>query len=351
MILTYNFRIKDSSTRKLLKKMASDTNFVWNFSNNIVKDQWKKSRKYTSKYDLAPLVKGSSEFLTINSQTVQAIAYECVTRTQKAKKLVRFRTAGRNLGWIPINGQTFKLQGSTLIYNKKYFKLWKSRHLPEDAKIKTGNFSQNSEGKWFCNITFQTEVLEAKKAPNKEVALDLGLKTLYTTSDGLKSELRVNNTNKYALKLAKAQRAKKKKQVTKIHTKIKNSRKDWNHKETTKLTKSYNLIFVGDVSSKSLKKTKMAKSVSDAAWYQFKTFLKYKAIKHSGEMYEIKERFSTVTCSVCLSKTGPSGLRNCGVREWICINCNSSHDRDINSAKNILRFGHETLNLKGIPRL
>jgi len=330
--------------------MASDTNFVWNFTNNIIKQEWKKSRKYTSKYDLAPLVKGSSEFLTINSQTIQATAYECVLRTQKAKKLVRFRTAKRNLGWVPINGQTFKIQGSTLIYDKKYFKLWKSRELPEDAKIKTGNFSQNAEGKWFCNITFETEIL-AKKAPEREVALDLGLKTIYTTSDGLKSELRVNKTQKYALKLAKAQKANKKKQVTKIHTKIKNSRKDWNHKETTKLASNFNTIFVGDVSSKKLIKTKMAKSVSDAAWFQFKTFLKYKAIKHSGKVFEINEKFSTVTCSDCLARGGPRGLGALGVREWVCSNCVSVHDRDVNAAKNILRFGHETLTKRGIPRL
>jgi len=86
MFLTYNFRVKDASTKNLLKRMASDTNFVWNFSNNIVKDNWQKSRKYTSKYDLNPLLKGSSKYLNINSQTIQAVAHECVLRTQKAKK-------------------------------------------------------------------------------------------------------------------------------------------------------------------------------------------------------------------------------------------------------------------------
>ncbi|MDQ3231468.1 MAG: transposase [Pseudobdellovibrionaceae bacterium] len=61
-------------------------------------------------------------------------------------------------------------------------------------------------------------------------------------------------------------------------------------------------------------------------------------------MLEINERNSTVTCSVCLQKTGPRGLMGLGIREWSCV-CGAVHDRDHNAARNILRLGRETLSL------
>lgn len=90
----------------------------------------------------------------------------------------------------------------------------------------------------------------------------------------------------------------------------------------------------------------MAKSVSDASWADFKSMLAYKAIALGVEYKEVKENFSTVTCSACLDKTGPNGLNAIGVREWTC-KCGASHDRDVNAAKNILRLGYQSLN-KGI---
>ena len=62
------------------------------------------------------------------------------------------------------------------------------------------------------------------------------------------------------------------------------------------------------------------------------------------------EMFSSVTCSACLARTGPSGLRTLGVREWTCSACGLSHDQDINAAQNILRLGRQTP-IKGIPVL
>lgn len=89
-------------------------------------------------------------------------------------------------------------------------------------------------------------------------------------------------------------------------------------------------------------RTQMAKSVSDASWSDFKSMLAYKAIALGVEYKEVKENFSTVTCSTCFERTGPSGLSALGVREWVC-SCGAVHDRDVNAAKNILRFGHESL--------
>lgn len=147
-------------------------------------------------------------------------------------------------------------------------------------------------------------------------------------------------------------KAKKKKQVAAIHTKIKNVRKDSIHKETLRLVKEYDLIVVGDVSSMKLVKTKMAKSTLDNSWGAYKSILAYKTIRFGKEMKVVKENWTTVTCSDCLERSFPkkSGLSSLSVREWTCGCCGSIHNRDTNAAKNILRIGHDTLN-KGIPSL
>ena len=124
-------------------------------------------------------------------------------------------------------------------------------------------------------------------------------------------------------------------------------RKDWSHKVTTEIVTTSKNIFVGDVSSSKLARTTMAKSVYDASWNFIRTFLRYKATKLGRAYHDVNERCSSCRCSVCLRITGPRGLRQLGVREWVCSHCGSFHDRDVNAAQNILRMGHHTL-IKGI---
>jgi putative transposase len=354
-LLTYKFRIKDSNKIKILKQMASDVNFVWNHVNSYIIKRWKESRKYTSPSDACVVVVGASSVLSIASTTSQAVAQECALRTKKAKKRVRFRTAkkGRNLGWVPFKAASIKFKDGIATYNRHHFRVWNSRDLPEDAKIKVGSFTEDSRGRWYLNITFEAQSVKAPAPEGTEVALDLGLKTVATTSRGRKYE-RENLTRKYQEKLAKAQKFKKKKKTKKIHAKIKNIRQDFNHKISTELAKENRLVIAGDVDSSKLAKTNMAKSTYDAGWYQLKTFLKYKCQSRSGVFLEVSERFSSVTCSNCHQKTGPSGLSDLGIREWQCSHCGKVHDRDVNAAINILRFGRDSLrasNPKGLlPR-
>ncbi len=236
------------------------------------------------------------------------------------------------MGWIPFKADGVKLCGDKIRYYSNTFKFWKSKEI--DGNVRSGSFSQDSKGNWFVNLVIK-DCDRGRIKTGRNVGIDLGLKTIATTSDGLELN-RVNLTNKYKSKLAMAQRANKKRLVKTIHTKIKNSRKDWNHKTSIALVKEYDFIAVGNVSSSKLKKTKMAKSVSDAGWSGFKRMLEYKAISLGSEFIEVNESFSTVTCSSCSQLTGPSGLSGLGVREWICSGCNANHNRDVNAAMNIL---------------
>jgi IS605 OrfB family transposase len=176
----------------------------------------------------------------------------------------------------------------------------------------------------------------------KEIGIDLGLKDLITISDGGK----FNHPKWYKKleeKIKMSQRLKKIKNTQRLHRKAKNQRRDFLHKISSQLVEESHAIFIGNVSSASLVKTRMATSVLDAGWSTFKTFLHYKSITRKCLYREVDERFTTQTCANCQTIGGPKGLQGLGVREWVCSVCNSVHDRDINAAMNILQLGHQLL--------
>lgn len=347
MLLTYRFRLKDGTKREKLRRLARDCNFVWNFSNEVIRRRWQESRYYTSRNDLHALTKGSSKLLEINSQTVQAVAYECLLRVQKHGR-VRFRTAKKNLAWIPFNGQTVKFHGGYIDYNGNRFKLWQHREIPEGFVIKTGSFSEDARGRWYVNLCCEIPDEHWFQEPSphgSEIGIDPGTKTVMVTSEGEEFS-RESITKKYAASLAAAQRRRKKKRARAIHAKIKNSRQDWNHKKSYELAKRYQTIFFGNAASGKLAKTRMAKGIYDAGWHEIKTFLSFKTLRRGGRLLEVNERNSTITCSTCFERSGPSGLSGLGIREWTCSYCQTSHGRDHNAALNILRLGRETLSLR-----
>ena len=247
-----------------------------------------------------------------------------------------FKTAGVNL----VSGQ--------IRFCGQHFGVWDSYGL-SIYELGTGSFSQDARRRWYFNTTVQVEAKPS--AGTKSVGIDLGLKTTATCSDGNKLERR-KITDEFAKQLGVAQSANKSKRVKAIHAKIKNSRNDAIHKFTTNMVKNYGAIFVGDVSSKALVKTKMAKSVLDTGWGMLKEQLRYKAKARSVVLEEVPEKYTSQTCSCCgvISTNSPKGRAGLGIREWFCAACVALHDRDINAAKNILALGHERL-AAGIPFL
>jgi IS605 OrfB family transposase len=124
-----------------------------------------------------------------------------------------------------------------------------------------------------------------------------------------------------------------------LHQRAANRRKDALHKFSTAMVNDYGAIYVGDVSSLKLAKTRMAKAVLDSGWGMLKTMLQYKGHRAGSVVEVVNESFTTVTCSNCGQHTGPRGLRQLHVRGWVCSACETDHDRDINAARNILARG------------
>ena len=332
-LTTYQYRIKDSTSGKNLTQLGYSVNYTWNYCNQANQERWSKFRKTFSNYDLHKLTAGCSKELGLHSQTIQAVCDEYAKCCKQFKRVkLNWRSRKRSLGWLPFKASGVKIQDDFITYGGRTFRFWLSR--PIEGIVRFGSFAQDAQGHWFLNLVIE-EADKGRIKTGREVGVDLGLKTLATLSDGVELS-RENLTKQFEVQLATAQRARKKKRVTAIHAKIKNKRKDWNHKTSTRLVREYDKVVVGNVSSSKLKKTRMAKSVSDAGWADFKLMLGYKAISLGTVYHEVNESFSTVTCSDCKARSGPKGIHNLGVREWVCVECGSMHLRDVNAAINIL---------------
>jgi transposase len=332
-ILTYKYRIKDSACGKHLGKMAGAINFVWNYCNEVSLLAFRRDKTFLSAYDLHKMTAGTSKELRLSADTIQQVCTEYVTRRRQFKKIkLKWRSKKRSLGWIPFKAAYITLQGDTITYCGQRFRLWLSR--PVEGTVKTGSFTQDARGRWYVNL--QCEVADAQEPVGQaELGIDLGLTQQIACSDGVIYS-RENLTRTHEDTLAMAQRAGKKKRVKAIQAKIAHTRADWTHKATTDIARRAKLIVIGDVSSSKLIKTPFAKSTLDAAWHSVRFQLTYKANRLAGTCVSGRETFSSVTCSDCLHRTGPSGLSTLGVRAWVCSHCGSAHERDVNAARNIL---------------
>ena len=346
---TLKLRIKDKHAR-VLRQMAREVNQVFNFCNETSARAIRERRQWLSGYDLQKLTAGFSQCdgITIGSGTVQVVCAEYATRRKQFKKSrLNWRVSNPHsskysLGWIPFKGGHARYKNGQIHFSGYKFSLWDSyglKHYP----LRGGSFSEDSRGRWYFNVAIEIPELVGPQYPVPSAAtalgIDLGLKDCATTSDGQRLEGRW--FRQHELKLAEAQRARKKQRVKSIHAKIANQRKNALHQFSTALVQNHAAIFVGDVASAQLVKTKMAKSTLDAGWAMFKTMLEYKS-RQAGIVFEVvNEAYSTQTCSCCGSNppSSPKGRAGLGIREWQCRECGTVHDRDVNAARNILAAG------------
>ncbi|HEY2276288.1 MAG TPA: transposase [Steroidobacteraceae bacterium] len=334
---------------RLLIEQARWVNFVWNYNNELSSKVLEREGRFLSGYDLHEFTRGATQAgLPLHSQTVQAVNEEYARRRRQAKKAhLRWRVSDRarsnhSLGWVPFKKSALRYRNGQVCFRDLRVGLWDSYGLSRYA-LGPGCFCEDSRGRWYLNVTVRLrKPAKPLTAATTDVGIDLGLKDLAATSEGLKVEAeRFYRDLEPAL--AVAQRAGKKARSQALHAKIANRRKDFLHKVSTAFVRKHGAIFIGNVNASALAQSRHAKSILDAGWSSFRTMLKYKCDDAGAWFDEVDEAFSTQTCSLCSARSGPKGIAGLGMREWACGECGAVHDRDVNAARNILAAGRRRL--------
>ncbi|MCX4909490.1 RNA-guided endonuclease TnpB family protein [Streptomyces sp. NBC_00878] len=223
-----------------------------------------------------------------------------------------------------------------------------SRHLPEGVKPSTVTVSQDAAGRWFVSMLCEDPIVAPLPAADSAVGVDAGLDHLLTLSTGEKIS-NPGHERKDRARLAKAQRnlakktkgsanrAKARLKVAKVHARIADRRRDHLHKATTRLVRENQTIVIEDLTVQNMVQNRsLARAISDAAWREMRNMLEYKCDWYGRDLVVVDRFFpSSKLCSSCGALQEKMPLH---VRTWIC-DCGTTHDRDVNAAKNLLALG------------
>ena len=356
---TYRYRLYPTKEQIVyLSKLFGCCRLVYNHFLNEKQTQYqetKSSDTYNTQQAKLTKLRKTSEYSFLNEMPLQVL--QCSLRNMHTA----FDRFYKHKGGYPNykskrDKQAFKIPQSFKLQDNKL-------HIP---KLKTGikcmvskeligepcfaTITKTKSDKYFVSITVKQDNYQTYPHTNKSVGLDLGIKDLVITSDGVKYPRLKKQVKQLKRKLKHNQRHLSRKQhgskryekqvlkCNRIYEKITNVKVDYIHKITTKLVKQYDIIKVEDLNIKGMVKNhKLAEVINECNWGEFVNMLQYKCVWNNKQLVKV-DRFypSSQLCCECGCRN--KKLKSLNIRQWTCECCGSKHDRDVNAAINILRY-------------
>jgi putative transposase len=226
-------------------------------------------------------------------------------------------------------------------------------HFYQPEQIKRVRLVRRADG-YYCQFILSVDIVIKSGPTNKTIGLDVGLSAFYTDDQGNKVDnpkfLRKGEKKLKRLqrKLSRKQkgsinRKKARQRLAKFHLKISRQRKEFSKRVAYSVIQSSpelakDLVAYEDLRIKNLVKNHcLAKSINDAAWYQFRVWLEYLGRKYGKATIAVPPQYTSQNCSNC----GKTVKKSLSTRTHVC-SCGCQLDRDENAAKNILRMGLST---------
>ena len=251
------------------------------------------------------------------------------------------------------NGSRFRIENNKLYLARiGYIKAIIDRPIPYNATIKTCTIKKDVNH-WYALIVLIIQKHESKLKldSKKAIGIDVGLRTYGALSNGQKIEnpkwiekyeLKLKCEQKRLSRMVKGSNNWKKQciKIAKIHQKLRFQRRDFLHKETTRLIDNFDIIALEDLQIMNMVKNhNLAKSINDVCWGMFRQFLTYKAEEREKSVVIVNSQNTSQICSRCGEKVS-KGLDK---RMHECPSCGLILDRDENASLNIIKRGLEKL--------
>ena len=354
----------------LINKTLGCCRFVYNNTLADCKQSYEQTQHFPSKNEritnLVPL-KEANEFLKeVDSKALQQSvrglnsAFDNFFKNRNHFGFPKFKSKHN----LKQSYRTPYDKGSATVLDNKHIKLpkvgvvkAKRFNMPEVYKIFNITVEKTPTGKYYASICIETEVQPLPKT-GKQVGFDLGLKDLLIGSEGTRYE-RPKFAYAYKDKLAKEQSKlskmrtkletanlnldecknyqKQKHKVAKLHEHIANCAKDFNHKLSIELVRNYDFIAMEDLNVHDmLKNHYMAYVIADVRWAQLVNFIQYKCQWYGKEFRQVDRFYASSKICSCCGTVHKDIVNSLSVREWVCPDCGTHHDRDVNAAINIL---------------
>lgn len=355
--ITYKYRIYPTQEQaELINKTIGCARFVYNTLLADCKKQYEETGK--SKVKTPATLKSEYEWLKevdsfalCNVQLHLQTAYKNFFSKKsgfpefhsKHKSAMTY-TTNNNAGQIRIEKGKLRLPkvGLVKIVLHRFCK----------GTIKSVTVSKTKTNKYFVSILTEQQptVIEKDITQERVLGIDMSFKELAVYSDGTKAKYPMYY-RKSQRKLAHVQRNfsrtkvgskrhdKARLRVAKVYEKISNQRKDFLDKESYRIATTYDTVVIEDINMRSLanKGMRNGKTVNDIGFGEFKQMLEYKLNRNLCQLIKADKFYpSSQLCSVCGFKN--IAVKNLSIREWICPECNTHHDRDVNAALNLVKY-------------
>lgn len=372
MLKAYKYRIYPNIEQEnMFNQHFGCARWVYNWALHQKQEYYKETKKSKSKRELQDelvALKKTEEYKwlnEVNSQTLLSSLLHLHTAFtnffHKRAKFPRFKKK------YSVR-QKYQCPQHVLVdFENKFINLPKIKnvkaklHKKFSGKIKTCTIERTVTNKFYISVLVETldnEPIKSAIEPKLTIGIDLGIKELLTTNEGLQVQNYrylhegENKIKKLQRRLSKkikksANRVKAIRLLAKAHEKIVNQRFNLLHQISSHLVYKNHAtsIAIEDLNVKGMMKNhKLSKAIGDCSWGMLLRQLEYKTNWSGKNLIKIDRWFpSSKTCSNCGNIKDELSLSE---RVYCCDTCSIEIDRDVNAAINIKNVALQQIGLE-----